>query len=143
MEVTKYFSLKELVPKTVYDRFGDNSWEFFTPEILSTLNDIRILFDSIIMVNTWSWGGNFHYRGFRPIDYYEGTLSFSQHIRGNAIDFDVKWFTADEVRKELIKQKQQNKLPYLTGVEENVNWVHIDCRQCSRLNENGLFLFKP
>lgn len=143
MYKTKNFSIKELVPKDIYDLRGEKSWELFRPEALITLDELRILFDAPVTINNWPWGGKFHYRGFRPITYYNGKFSLSQHILANAFDFDVKGLTADQARTKIIDWKKRGALRYLTGIELNISWIHIDFRMCERLNADGLFLFNP
>lgn len=139
-----YFSLEEIVPQAIYTYRGDKCLELFTREALETLIELRELFDAPMTVNTWKWNGNFGYRGFRPVTYY-AKLSLSQHIRGNAFDFDVKGLTADEARDKIRQWKKEGKLKHITGMEIDINWVHVDCRLVNpnRLNEFGLFEFKP
>jgi len=135
------FRIEELVSKDIFAARGDKSWELFTPQIIETLDELRELFDSIMTINNWLWNGNFQYRGFRPVSYYAGRSSLSQHIRGDALDFDVKGLSAKQARSKIISWKKSGKLKYLTGMELETNWVHIDCRQSERLNDYGLFLF--
>ena len=137
------FRIEELVPKTIFEYRKDKCWELFAPEILQTIDEIRELFQSPIIINNWMWGGVFQYRGFRPISYYDGKDSLSQHIRGNALDFDVKGLSAEDARKKIIGWKKDGKLNRLTALELGTSWVHIDCRQSERLNNYGLFLFNP
>jgi hypothetical protein len=135
------FRIEELVSKDIFINRGDRAWELFTPEILQTLDELRNLFEAPITVNNWLWNGGLHYRGFRPISYYEGKNSLSQHIRGNAVDFDVKGLNAEQAREKIINWKKANQLKKLTAMELGVSWVHVDCRQSDRLNKYGLFLF--
>ena len=139
----EWFSWKELVPPEVFQARGDKCCELFTIEILETADELRELLGVSMTVNDWAWGGNFKYRGFRPTTYYKGAFSLSQHIRGNAIDFDARGYTADEVRELIKGWKREGKLAHLTGLEEGVNWVHVDCRPSGRLDDDGLFCFKP
>jgi hypothetical protein len=137
------FRLEEFVSKDIFKRRGEKAWELFTPDIIETINDLRVLFNTPITINNWFWDGRLQYRGLRPTSYYAGKESLSQHIRGNALDFDVKDYTAEEARQEITAWKRQGLLKKLTGLELDTNWVHIDCRQSERLNQDGLFLFKP
>lgn len=134
----KHFSIEELTPP------GHQNWSLVRDELLETLDEIHDLltekyskFDRIIMrINTWNNGGKFKYRGWRPKDCSTGS-QMSQHKYGNAADFDA--FTVkdgvearidpDVVRGLLSRWKlTDGKLKHLGGMEDGVNWVHVDCR---------------
>ncbi len=138
-----YFALYEIVSEEVYQSRGDNSIELFSENALRTIIELRDLFAYPITINNWKWGGKWQYRGFRPASFYPGRVSYSQHLLGNAFDFDVKGHNAEECRTKIIEWKKEGFLKYLTGLEDDVNWVHVDCRISQRLDENGLFIFKP
>ncbi len=143
-EEQKYFQLYELVSRGIYDWRGAQSIEVFQEKILLTLLEIRVLLDVPLTINDWYWRNNgFQYRGWRPPAYYSNTLSVSQHLLGNAFDFDAKGISADEVRAALVGFKQDGKLAHLTRMEKDVNWVHIDCALSTVVNEDGLFIFSP
>lgn len=135
-----YFKLEELVSKEVFLSRGSSSLELFDENAIRTLIELRQLFGVSITINNWSWRGQFSFRGYRPWSYFT-KQSFSQHSMGRAFDFDVKGLSADEAREKIYKWKKEGKLQYLTGVETGVSWVHIDCRICDRLDDDGLFKF--
>lgn len=140
------FTWKELVSEALWLRRGGKVCELFTPEILHTLDIIRKNFNCPININDWSYGGRFDYRGFREIAYYSNrdiNDSLSQHLRGNAFDFDVTGYAAEDARDKIRSMKKKGLLPFLTGIEIDINWVHIDCRVTDRLDRNGLFEFRP
>lgn len=143
-----YFCIEEIVPGDVFKAKENkiiklhNLIEIFHENAIRTLIEIRDLFAYPITINDWEWGGPWHYRGYRPASYYSAT-SYSQHLFGNAFDFDVKGHTANEAREKIIQWKKEGFLKYLTGLELNINWVHIDCRISDQLDENGLFTFNP
>jgi len=139
-DMQEFFSMQELVPREVFLARGEKAIELFSPESIISLIETRVLFDAPINLNTWVWGGGFSYRGFRPGSYYK-TTSYSQHSLANAFDYDVKGYTAEEARQQLIQWKREGKLSYLTGIEEDVNWVNNDYRITNRLDNDGLFLF--
>lgn len=140
----KYFVIQEIVPKRTYQERKEKCIELFRPEAILTLIEIRLLADAPITINTWMWGeGGFQYRGFRPASYAVDYSDYSQHNLFNAFDFDVRGNTAEEFRTRLLTWKREGKLPYLTGIENKVNWVHIDCRMTQLLDNDGLFWFNP
>jgi len=49
----------------------------------------------------------------------------SAHCLGKAIDFHTNVYTPEQCRK-LIKENI-DKLEYPIRLEEDVNWVHVDC----------------
>lgn len=128
----KHFKIQELVPKSIYASLGSRSLIVMDPRILYTIDLIRDHFGKPITVNSWMWGGSFDQRGFR--DYMNVGAKYSQHRYGRAIDFDISALTAEEVRQELIKQK--DKFKYITTIEKDVLWVHMDCRNEARVNGN-------
>ena len=162
-----YFRIEELVPEQVFRERDTKAIELFNPRAIISLIETRILADSPITINTWykhNDGSGFQFRGFRPPYYYLNKyvvkyelkkitlsqlldltrthFSASQHTLFNAFDYDVRGYSAEEFRIKLTKWKQEGKLPFLTGLEEDVTWVHNDYRLSERLNEDGLFLFK-
>lgn len=137
-----FFRLEEIVSQKTFLARGEKSIELFNPYALYSLIETRILFGVKMRINDWLWGGRFHHRGHRGNDYYRGKITFSQHPLGNAFDYDVEGYTAEEARLKLIQWKREGKLKFLTGIEEGVNWVHNDYRVCRRLDSDGLFLFK-
>jgi hypothetical protein len=126
----KHFDIQELVSKSVYTNLGARSLIVMDPRILYTIDLIRDHFNRFITVNDWSWKGKFSQRGFR--DSSNVGAKYSQHRYGRAIDFDVKGLEAEEVRQELINNA--DKFEYITTIEKDVNWIHIDCRNSDRID---------
>ena len=73
--------------------------------------------------------GNMHQRGMRcnlcPLVKSKKNVYVSGHLTGNAVDFTCDDKTAEEIR-EIIKAKSL-LLPCKVRLEEQCNWVHIDC----------------
>ncbi|WP_029689428.1 hypothetical protein [Thermoanaerobacter sp. A7A] len=131
----KYFKLYELVPPEIYK--GEDylkHWFIFDDRCLRAIDIIREKFGKCV-VNTWKGGGSHRYRGFRPFTCDIGAY-YSQHKFGRAIDLVPLDEDVNTVRQYLIDTKGLDGL--ITGIELDVDWLHIDCR-----NYNGLYLFRP
>lgn len=127
MYICKYFKAYELVDPKTYKRFGEDSFQFFNPLILKSADGIREYFDSQMIINNWFWGGNLQWRGIRTIDCNIGA-HLSLHRFACAIDFGIKGYSADVIRKEILENKNHKSFKHITCIEENIPWVHIDCR---------------
>lgn len=134
-----HFKLEELVPANIYAARGERSIELLDWRIVYSLDCIREFLDIPLTVNTWLWQGQTQYRGFRPPNSESSQgAPLSQHKFGRAIDFVSKKMSAEDMRQKIV---QANRLfPYITYMEDEVNWVHIDCRQSDK---RGIHLFKP
>ncbi len=141
-----YFSIKELVCKHVYERYGEGAAMFLDDKLIETLNVIREqILCAPMTVNNWHAGGNFTQRGLRcnicelvknKTD--AGRLYLSAHMLGKAVDCNADGMTAQEARRLIIDK--QELLPYPIRLEDGVSWLHID------LYDNGkkekVYLFK-
>ena len=83
-----------------YKRFGEQSWQFLTTQLLSTLYVLRyVIFNKPITVNNWYKGGTLSQRGLRcnvcDIVKDKKDVYISAHILGNAIDFNVQGYTTE------------------------------------------------
>jgi hypothetical protein len=134
----KYFKPWELVDKTTYELFGDDVWFLFRPEMLMSLDNIREHFGKPVTVNNWKEGGKIDSGGFRTNTDPTGA-KYSQHRFGNAADCHFQDLNADEVRAEIIKNKDAESFKFITCLEVGVTWVHFDCRNI----ENRIKLIKP
>lgn len=139
------FDIKELVCKHCYDRFGENSWQFISTELLSILYTLRYkIFNAPITINNWHKGGCFDERGLRcnmcDIVSNKKQIYLSAHCLGKAIDFNVRGKTSDEVNQIILNRFSEFKYP--TRLEINTDgWSHIDCYQPVDSNAN-LIQFK-
>lgn len=141
-----YFSVKELVCKHVYERYGENAAMFLDEKLIETLNVIREqILCAPMTVNNWHAGGNFTQRGLRcnicelvKSKTDAGKLYLSAHMLGKAVDCTADGMTAEEARRLIIEK--QELLPYPIRLEDGVSWLHID------LYDNGkkekVYLFK-
>ena len=131
--IKTYFSIKELVCRHVYNKFGENAWQFFDQRLLDTLLVIREKLGKPIYVNNWDSNGKLTQRGLRcnlctlvSSKTNAQTLYLSAHMQGTAVDFDVKDMTASEVRQWI--RKNEILLPYPIRLEADVTWIHLDLR---------------
>ena len=126
----KHFKVQELVSPDIFNQRGSKAIELLDPRLLETLDKLREELGRPITINNWLWGGNFKQRGLRDRSFYKSDKAYvdslSQHKYGRAVDFDVKGMSAPEVRKFIYKNRE--KFPFITFVETDINWVHIDCR---------------
>jgi len=129
MYTCNHFSIEELVDRFTFEKWGDNAWQFFNPQALKMLDGLREYFDKSVIVNNWKWGGNLQLRGLRPCYITEGA-QYSLHRVGGAFDFNVKGIDAEEVRKEILDNKDHELLKYINCIEADVTWNHCDVRNC-------------
>lgn len=131
IKANKYFNIKELVCRHVFDRFGEQAWQFLSTELLHTLLVIRKNINKPITVNNWSAGGSLSQRGLRcnicqlvKDRTVKNSIYMTAHGRGAGVDFDVKGMAAQAVRNWIVDN--QILLPYPIRLESGVNWVHLD-----------------
>ena len=135
----RYFKGYEIVDKDTFIMLGNQVWMLFHPEALISLDNIRAWFDRPVIVNNWASGGDLQFRGFRPSDCTVGA-KFSQHRLGNAFDLDVQGIAADEVRKVILDNKDNDiRFQYITCLETDISWVHFDMRNIP----NRILLVRP
>ena len=138
------FKLQELVCPHVFEKYSETAWSFFDPRLLETIDFIRYRLNKPIIINNWNQNGKFNQRGLRctkceilKTAVLNDTLYASPHIMGQAVDFDLLGFTAQEVREVLISDAAA--LPYPIRLEAEVSWVHLDVRA----TDYKVYLFKP
>ena len=134
-EVNKFFDIRELVSKAVYDKYQTSAWRFFDPRLLETLIVLRKDILCVPLVcNNWRSGGTLQQRGLRentcPIVSEKtkaGTLYLTAHSLGMAVDLSSGKMDAGRMRK-LIKE-HADKLPYpirMEAGESAPTWLHVD-----------------
>lgn len=121
----EFFKPFEYLPPDIYNKYGNAGIIVMDPRILWTLDHLRKSTGKQITVNTWKAGGNLSQRGFRTDPSTGAPLS--QHRFGRATDFDISDIPAEEFREEVKKGKFENELSYITRIENNTNWIHLDC----------------
>ena len=121
----RYFNIQELVPKGVYEVYDEELlWLLFDDRILIAADIIRDAYGPMI-INDWHKGGRFDESGFRSWFTPTGA-KLSQHKFGRALDLKPVRGHVNTIREKIISRELCNGL--VTCVEENVSWLHIDCR---------------
>ena len=135
---SQWFKIEEYVPPETAAARGEKAWELIDPRLVVVMDIIREELGVPITINDWLWGGDRCWSGLRLAGspYYS---AYSQHTFGRAVDFLVKGYTADYVRKVIRKLFKQGKLPVKgLRLELNVGWVHLDLA-----NVTGIVEFYP
>jgi len=132
---SKYFKIHEIVPKNIYDKYGEKAWRFVPARLIRMIDSFKETFpDGTITINNYIWGGNRYWSGWRTPEstYYSTT---SMHASCRAVDMLFSDYTADEVRKRVIAE-QNGAFREVKGLELGTSWVHADVR-----NEDTLVTF--
>lgn len=132
----KHFIIEELVPPTVYKKYGIHAWKFFDVGLLKAIDRLRDDMGSI-KINDWKWGGSYSQSGLRDFDFDK---SYSLHKMGKAFDLKFKDYTADEARVIILSNPK--RYPEITRMElKTATWVHVDSANCD--TEEGIYTFDP
>lgn len=134
---TYHFGAYELVSSDVYEVLGEQSYFLFHWKILFTADQLRVHFGVQAHINDYYWGGQYEQRGFRRYDYSMGAKN-SMHKEGKALDMTFRNISAQEIRREIIKNRQ--KFPFITRMEDKVNWLHFDIKYTGK---EDIVLFNP
>lgn len=130
----KYFKPYEIVSKTVYTIYRDESIKFMDNRLLETLDVIREILGVPLVINDWYWGGKNQQRGLREntcqiVKSKGNTLYLSSHCFGRAFDAVSAKMSAENMRKKIVDNAY--KLPYPIRMESNVTWLHVDLNMLS------------
>lgn len=142
-ELKKYVQIQEVVCPHTFKKWGEQSWNFMSVEILETLLWVRELLNKPIVINNYNVGGTYSQRGLRcnlcqlvKDKTNKGQHYMSQHQLANGVDFSVPGMEAEGVRN--ILRKNKDTAPYPFRLERSVSWIHIDCMDMAndvKLNE--------
>lgn len=153
----KNFSVKEFVSPETYSLHGEKAITMIDKELLLFIENFHPFcakhFEGkiSIVINNWSWGGEFSQRGLRDFQYYLNKLTYklkrtptvkeaadyynksrSQHKFGRALDFDVYLhgvrINPEEIRQLIIDNRHLYWIQAISFIEDGVNWVHVDTR---------------
>ncbi len=142
MYIPDHFPLEELFPKKFLSR-NRNKVDLlllFDDRILWTFDQLRNLYGSMT-INTWNYNGVLQHCGFRPWNCETGA-EWSQHKWGRAGDLHPQDYTAEEIRQDIIENPFQDEFKYITCIELDISWLHIDCRNHDKEKE-GVLQIKP
>ena len=134
-------SAKELLPPTIYAKYGDLGLRYMDSRIVACIKYLRTVLNRVINVNGTIQGRTIRVPGDK--DYSQ----FSDHSWGRAIDFDVPGMDSLAVQKlitkDIIHSTELKKLG-LTAIEDGtVGWTHISCADFTGWNIhqiNGIYL---
>jgi len=133
--ISKYFKIHELVPRKMYEKYGEAAWRYVDPRLIETIDLLKEHFNlGTMTINNYYWGGNREWSGIRTPESTNYSYG-SQHSFANAFDMVFSDYTAEEVRNYIINNP--NIFIYIKGLELGVSWVHLDVR-----NEDKLVLFE-
>lgn len=125
----KWFKPWELVSKAAWSKRRESVMLGMDAKLLITIDTLRELLEEIdpskavLICNDWNFGGNRQYSGLRlPTDKHYS--EFSAHSRGQAVDLVSRHYSAERLRKIIIDNRE--RFPYLTRMEKDVNWLHLD-----------------
>ena len=131
---SKYFEIHELVPRKMYDRYGEKAWRYVDARLIESIDKLKEHFNlGTISINNYYWHGTRQWSGIRTPESPNYSYG-SQHSFANAFDMVFSDYSAEEVRHYIMNNR--DKFPYINGLELNISWVHIDIR-----NEDELVTF--
>ena len=148
-KVSKNFDGAELLPKGLYDRFGDLAIRYLNPKIILVAQAMADFYKKPVRVNSWKTGG-IDGRTIRLAGDKSFNL-FSDHTYGNAIDFDIVGKSSLDIYNDILNNPLLNAILRKIGVtamEKNrPTWVHLSVSdmgywtQCEVVN--GIKLLTP
>ena len=166
VKISQNFDIREFVPKSIYDRFGDSSTWFISEKVVKCAEFYKSFFTTYfknkygsekvksvaIVVNNWHVGGSKQFSGFRPPDYTEGG-TLSQHRMGNAFDCEIIVVMNDGSKAEanyveihkVIKDNEAefmaNGVTRIEDVSIASGWLHTDFAFCPGIK--NILIVKP
>lgn len=127
------FDIREFVPPTLFGRYKhrpDKLLWFIRPSTIISTIKLREYYAVPVTVNNWHIGGILKNRGWRFPGSTVGSR-LSQHKAGMAIDYNVKYLTAEEVYAS-VRANQQDFIDMgwttVEAVHYTPSWSHLDAR---------------
>ena len=140
MQLSKNFTLEELVNPVLLDRVGERCADWLNPNLVPTLQALRDTIGTPITVNDWHRGGIYKNSGLRAPNCNEGAL-FSTHKGGCAAD---PKFTIEASKVYYHILNNQDKYPYISrmeNIEHTPTWCHIEVSTNKRVGD--IVIFNP
>ena len=132
---SKYFKIHELVPKKMYEKYGEKAWRYVDVRLIETIDKLKEHFNlGTMTINNYYWGGSREWSGIRTPESPNYSYG-SQHSFANAFDIVFSDYSAEEARNYILDNLHE--FEYIKGMELGVSWLHIDVR-----NEDKIVLFK-
>ncbi len=136
---SRYFKIEEFFPPSMLLKYSeDRLWSLMDSRIVWTADQLRERFGKAI-INDLPFGGMNQFRGFRPFDCETGA-ELSQHKFGRAIDITFAGWTTPFLRRYIKDHPSFKGFQYITYIEDDVPWLHIDCRFSI---QGSIRFFKP
>jgi hypothetical protein len=124
----KHFIAQEFLPKAIYGMYGDSGLSIFMDaRILWTADQIREHYEVPCLINDWHRGGLRGQCGYRERGVVIDSSQCSQHYFGRAIDMIVMGIKSEQVRQDIRDGKLIKEITYVTRIEDDVEWLHLDC----------------
>jgi len=123
------FKITELVPKEIYEKYGEQAWQFIDSRLLKNLQFMREKLGRAILVNNYSKG--LENRCFDPKKAYGGSREgCSQHTMGRGVDGTVSGMTTEQVHTWIKEHYKEFPEPCITleNLEDTPTWFHMDVR---------------
>lgn len=120
--ISKYFKAEELLPR------GETDITLIDEKLLDLIDEIRELLGVPCTINNYASGGDRQWCGLRTEKCTIGAPK-SKHRLGQAADMHPSGMSAEVARAKVKEAVAAGKLKNLGGVENAVNWLHVDCRE--------------
>lgn len=131
--LTKCTSIESYVSKKTFEKYGNNSMWFISPQQIKIVKSVESLFPGKkLFVNNWKEGGALNACGTR-FSWDNNYKETSQHALKNAVDIHIIGIDAKEIYEEIKKRWSTTPdLQVITTLEEikkTPTWVHADARE--------------
>jgi len=141
MFIPDSFELYELFPRYFYNlhRAEQKLWGVFDDRLLYSMDRLRKRYGPLV-ANDWYWGGRNQFRGWRPTDCDVGA-EFSQHKYGRGVDLEPVKVSVDQIRADISGNPFCEDFKFITCVEMDVSWLHIDVRNHDKAKHGILRIY--
>jgi hypothetical protein len=131
----EHFKVFEVVDPITYSAYGDKSLWFMDSRILWTADALRDYFGKPCIINNYMTAkqGEYVYKDSGLRYQVNPGAERSQHLYGRATDIKIQGVSANDARQEILsKQKTEAAFRFITAVELDVSWLHVDCRNTNQ-----------